>query len=357
LKTKTLPLFFLALGLTALAGCGSTNGIISTGEKPVSDAVYSNDSVSLAPYTGLSAEKKVYAITDEALQDAIEEALADYIEYPSVDRASKEGDWIYTDFTVSVSGTVLDEEEDYYFVIGEKEFGEEFDKHLTGVSAGDKLDFTILYDEDYEDEDWAGQNVDFSVTVNEVDEEVIPECTDEFVQESLGYDNYDAFVEATRTSLEETYESESADELKDNLLQQVIDASAILQYTQDDYDAARAEVEAFYENYADMFGVEVDEIYDTFEVDDDSLESDTQDMIARNLVIAAIEEHEGLTLSDEEFEDGVALYMEENEYTSRDDFLADYGEDEVRSQLLENKVLELLVEKATVTEVEAEYEE
>jgi FKBP-type peptidyl-prolyl cis-trans isomerase (trigger factor) len=190
-----------------------------------------------------------------------------------------------------------------------------------------------------------------------VDEEVIPECTDEFVQESLGYDNYDAFVEATRTSLEETYESESADELKDNLLQQVIDASAILQYTQDDYDAARAEVEAFYENYADMFGVEVDEIYDTFEVDDDSLESDTQDMIARNLVIAAIEEHEGLTLSDEEFEDGVALYMEENEYTSRDDFLADYGEDEVRSQLLENKVLELLVEKATVTEVEAEYEE
>jgi trigger factor len=352
-------MLLLALGLATLAGCGTktSNGTTTTGNKALSDAVYTNDSVSLANYTGLSAEKKVYTVSDENLEDSIEEALADYIEYPSVNRASKEGDWIYADFDASINGVSSYSETEYYFVIGENEFGEEFDEKLTGVSAGDQLDFSITYNDDYEDEEWAGQTVDFTVTVNDVEEEVLPDCTDEFVQENLGYDNYDAFVEATRASLEENYESESSYELKEDLLQQVIDASVILQYTQDDYDTALANVEAFYSSYADMFGMELDEIYDAFGVDDASLESDTQAMLARDLVVAAIEENENLSLSDEDFEDGVAYYMEENEYTDRDEFLADYSEDAIRSQLLEDKVLELLVEKANITEVETPYEE
>jgi trigger factor len=354
----------LTLSITALAGCGSSgkttsDGITSTGSKPLEDAVYTNDSISLATYEGLSAEKKVYTVTDEALQEALDEALSDYTEYPSVDRASQKGDWIDADYTASILGTVSDEQENYYFVIGEEEFGEEFDAHLTGVSAGDTLEFTIAYDDDYEDADWAGLNVDFSVTINDVEEEVKPECTDEFVRESLGYDDYETFVAITRASLEENYESESDDDLRDDLLQQVIDASVLLQYSQEDYDNAYAEVKSFYESYADMFGVDIDEIYDSFDIDEDALESDAMDMLTRNLVIAAIEENEGLTadsISDEDFESGVAYYMEENDYSSRDDFLADYGEDAIRSQLLENAVLDLLVEKANVTEVEAEYE-
>jgi trigger factor len=356
---KKLSVLLLVLGLTAISGCGKTdsNGLISTGNEPLKDAVYTNDNISLAAYTGLSAEKKIYTITDEALTAAVNEALQEYAEYPSVSRASQTGDWIYADFTATLNGETEYDEEDYFFIIGEKEFGEAFDEKLTGVRTGDELAFSISYDDDYEDETWAGQTVDFTVNVTDVEEEVLPDCTDTFVQENLGYDNYDAFVEGTRASLEETYESESLSDLKDDLLGQVIDASVILQYTQEEYDNAYAEVESFYSSYADMFGVELDEIYDTFEIDDEALKSDTMDMLARNLVIAAIQENENLTLSDEDYEDGIAYYMAENDYTDRDEFLSDYGEDAIRSQLLEDAVLDLLVEKAQITEVEADYEE
>jgi trigger factor len=350
----------LALALTSFSGCGKTtdsDGYISTGNEPLADAVYTNDKVSLAAYTGLSAEKNVYTVTDEELADTISETLQEYADYPEVDRASQTGDWIYADFTATVDGETDYDEEDYYFVVGEKEFGEEFDEKLTGVSAGDELAFSIQYDEDYDDEYWAGQTVDFTLTINEVDEQVMPDCTDEFVQENLGYDNYDAFVEGTRASLEESYESESLSELEENLLQQVIDASVVLQYTQEDYDNAYADVEAFYSSYAELLDVEMDEIYDTFGVDDEDLESDAMDMLARNLVIAAIQENEGLSLSDEDFEDGVTYYMEANDYDDRDEFLSDYGEDAIRSQLLEDAVLDLLVENANITEVETDYEE
>jgi trigger factor len=349
----------LALVLAAFSGCGKTDsdGYISTGNEPLADAVYTNDNISLGAYTGLAAEKKIYTVTDEALSDAISETLQEYAEYPAVDRAAQTGDWVAADFTATINGETDYDEEDYYFIVGEKEFGEEFDEKLTGVLAGDELAFSIQYDADYEDETWAGQTVDFTLTVNEVDEEVMPDCTDEFVQENLGYDNYDAFVEGTRASLEKTYESESLYDLKENLLQQVIDASVVLRYTQEEYDNAYADVESFYSSYADMFGVELDEIYDTFGVDDEALETDTMDMLARNLVIDAIRENEGLTLSDEDYEDGIAYYMEENDYTDRDEFLNDYDEDAIKSQLLEDAVLDLLVEKAEITEVEADYEE
>jgi trigger factor len=350
--------------ILSTAGCGnssvSKDGVVTTGNSAIDNAVYTNDSVSLAPYTGLSAEKKIYTVTDDALQTAIDEAVSDYIEYNSVDRASKEGDWIYADFTASIDGSVVDEEEDYYLIVGTNEFGEDFDKAITGVYTGDELDFSATYDDDYEDEDWAGKTVDFSLTVNDVEEEIEPDLTDDFVSENLGYDSYDDFVTDTKASLEETYRSDSDTELRDDLLQQVIDASAILQYTEDEYNYAYSEIEEFYQSYADMFGAELEDIYESFGIDEDSVKEDALDQLYRNLVIAAIAENEGLSadsISDEDFAAAVLEYTTEYEYDSTEDFLADYGEDAVRNQLLEDAVLDILVENATITEVESEYEE
>jgi trigger factor len=323
MKKIVISLLLSSLVILSAVGCGnkSADGVISTGKSAIDNAVFTNESVSLAPYTGLSAEKKVYTVTDEALSSAIEDAVSDYVEYNTVDRASKDGDWIYADYTASIDGSVVDEEEDYYLIVGTEEFGEEFDEAITGVSAGDELDFSVTYDEDYEDEEWAGQTVDFSLTVNDVEEEIDPDLTDDFVKENLDYDSYDDFVAATKASLEETYEDESDTELRENLLQQVIDASAILQYTQNEYNEAYSAVEEFYQSYADMFGMELDDIYDSFGIDESSLNEDALDQLYRTIVINAIAENEGLSTADED------------------------------------TVLDILADSATITEVEAEYEE
>jgi trigger factor len=364
MKKIIISLLLSSLMILSTVGCGnksvSDDGVISTGNSAIDNAVYTNDSVSLAPYTGLSAEKKVYSVTDDALQTAINEAVSDYVEYNSVDRASKADDWIYADYTASIDGSVVDEEEDYYIIVGTEEFGEEFDKAITGVYTGDELNFSVTYDADYEDEEWAGKTVDFSLTVNDIEEEVAPDLTDDFVKENLGYDSYDDFVSATKASLEDTYESDSDTELRDDLIQQVIDASAILQYTEDEYNDAYNEIVDFYQSYADMFGMELDDIYESFGIDEDSVKEDALDQLYRNLVIAAIAENEGLTadsISDEDFDSAVSEYAAEYEYDSSEAFLEDYGEDAVRNQLLEDSVLDILVENATITEVEAEYED
>ena len=48
--------------------------------------------------------------------------------------------------------------------------------------------------------------------------------------------------------------------------------------------------------------------------------------------------------------------MKENDYDSKSEFINDYGEDDIRNQLLEDKVLKLLEEQADITNVDAEYD-
>lgn len=350
---KILLITACAVTLTA---CGKDK-TISTGEQRIDNAVYNDDTISLAPYTGLKAEKKNYKVTENALNQAIHEQLSDYIDYQTVERASRDGDVVETDYSISIDGELYDEDNDYNFTLGEKEYGEEFDQKLTGVLAGDELDFSLEYSADYSDMDFAGQTANFKITINKVQEEILPDTSDDFIKENFDYDTYDAFVKATRDALEESYKEESADELSEGLLQQVIDSSNILQYTQDEYDEAYEEAENEYAEYADMLGTDIDSIYDSLNVTEDSLKQEAFENLSRTFVLSAIIKNENMTLSDEEYDKGVVDYMEINEYDSKEDFIEDFGEDEIRKQLLEDKAVEFIVEHAEVTQVDAEYKD
>lgn len=354
MKKKIAMLLLAACIFTA---CGGKSPI-TTGNQPLADAVYSNDQISLAPYTDLKAEKKNYIITEETIENAVHEALLEFADYKSVSRPSESGDVIYVDFKSSVDGSVSIQEDDYQIILGAAEFGKEFDQKLTGVSAGDQLDFSLDYDSDFTDVEWAGNTVDFELTVKEVQEKILPEITDSFIKENTEYSTYDEYTDSIRQSVADTYEAESTSELQEDLIQQVIDASSILQYTQEEYDEAREVIEGGYMGYVDMFGFEdLDALYKAFEMTQEDVEEEIQTKLYRNIVVDAIIQNENLSLSDQDYEDGVAYYMEQNGYESKSEFLSDFSEDEVRSQLLEDKVLNFLVNHADITETDAEYEE
>ncbi len=344
----------LAICVAAITGCGSKT--VKTGNKQLEEAVYNDDSISLAEYTGLGAEKKIYKVTEEAVAGAVQEQLEEYAEYKTVARASKTGDNVYVDYTAKAGGKVLDQEENYYFTLGDEEFGAAFDEQLTGVSKGEQLQFSLEFDQDFGNDAFAGQTVVFEITVGKIETEILPEMTSEFLKQNFGYDTYDQFRASVQTQVEQEYEAESTDQLQEDLLKQVIDASSVLQYTQEEYDEAAETVDSFYAEYAEMFGQDMETIYDTFEVTEESLEEEIMDELYRRIVVDAIIKNEQLTLNDEEYESGIAYYMEQNEYTSREEFVNDYGEDEIQERLLEDKVLQLLEQSAKVTQIEADYE-
>ena len=145
MRKKFIRILPVALIFTfLLSGCGSGT---KTGE------------VTLCDYKNLSAEKKIYEISEADIEEGIESLLYDYIEYKEVNRASKTGDIVNLSLIATLDEETLleySEDEGYEVYLGDEEFGAEFDEKLIGVSSGDTLSFSISYEEDSDITDFAG---------------------------------------------------------------------------------------------------------------------------------------------------------------------------------------------------------
>lgn len=347
---KKLLWVLLALTPFTLAACGSSDG---------DGAAYSDEAygaVTLCGYKNLSAEKSIYTVTDQDVQSEIETMLYDYAEYNESDGPSENGDSITADLTAEKDGETLFSytgDDSYEIYLGSEEFGSEFDEKLTGVSVGDELSFPVTYDADFYLADLAGGDVTYTVTVLGITKETIPELTDDFITDTLGYESKDALEKEIRADLESANEASSTYELRENLLQQVIDGSTFDSYSQNLYDSYAAGVETNYESYAEMFGCEsVEEVYDLFEITEEDLEKEIITQVYRTIIVHAISDAEKLELSDKDYQEGLERYTEEIGYESTDQLLADYDEDSLREWILEDMVLDFLEKNATITETE-----
>ena len=134
-----------------------------------------SDYVTLGDYDGVEVTRYTYEITDDMVQDEIQEELADASDEQSTNAPSEDGNIVYMNLTATVEGEEAADPDETFITLGQEEFGAEFDQKLTGVSAGDKLDFSITYGDDTWQEDWQGKTVDFSVEVTDVTASNTPE--------------------------------------------------------------------------------------------------------------------------------------------------------------------------------------
>lgn len=349
-----LPALF-AFTMTACSSSGDAGSDASNSTVAVSTESYGT--VTLCDYSNLSAEKNVYEVSETAIDDSVDSLLYDYVEYNEVTRPSVSGDCLTISFTAAKEGEPLfdyTDEEGYDIYLGSEEFGSEFDEKLTGVSTGDHLTFSLTYGEDDYNTDLAGSTVDYDINVLSITEEVLPELTDAFITDTLGYESEDDMRAALKQQLESENEASSTYELRENLLQQVIENSTFEDYSQELYDSYAAGMEESYASYAEMFGMEtVDEVYELFGMTEEDVEQEILNYVYRTIAVQAISEQEGLALSDEEYQKGLEHYAEEAGMESTDALIEEYGEDSLYSWILEDKVLDFLEEHATITEVAA----
>lgn len=321
--------------------------------------VYSNDNVDLAEYKGMTADNDVYTVTAEAVKDRVNEHLAEYADYKTVTRAIKNGDYVSLLFTGTSDGeTVVDNSSEAMEIhIGDMEYGEEFDQKLIGQKTGASMDFTIKYAEDDDTTSFAGMTVKYHVKIDEVSEEVLPEYTDDFVTENLGYNTRKEYEASVKKELQNEYTETSSSALQEALINQVIKTSKIKSYSETLYQSYYDAVIDNYKSLAEMFGTTEEDLYDQFGIGESDLKQEALDYLYRYLVVNAIAENENITISDKEYNSKCKQYAKENEYSSTKEYIKDYGKENIENMILEEKVLNLLVKNTTVTEIPAEYSE
>ncbi len=205
----------------------------------------------LPEYKGIRMNVAPTAVTDEEVDQAIDEMRAQRAEYNVVERAAEKGDYVRCSYKGSIEGKPIEEIEPEARMYGTQnstweEAGSEdapgvrpVIDALVGMRKGDRN--TVPWDipEDFGVESLRGKAAIYEVEVVEVRERVLPEIDETFLK-SLQVESEEALRDRTRQSLEQRKEqmntSSQRDQVNRKLLESVdfpLPESAVEQQTQE----------------------------------------------------------------------------------------------------------------------------
>ncbi len=368
-------IFLLALtAAVTLSGCGSKkdtgsdagssdNETVVTEEateaeaklEPITPSDYLvkdvSDYITLASLDNLSATQNAYEITDEMVQERIDEERYMYSDEVEADKAV-EGSVVYADVTSSVQGSEGSENtESTFFTIGEEDYGEEFDAQLIGSSAGDELNFSISYDEDAWFDEWIGNTVDFDVKVTAVYETVIPEYDDAFVTENTEYTSKEEYESALRETLEEEYSQEGYSETIDSLFNSVMEQSSFNGYPEELYTSCEEEALSYYGQF--LGTDDRNEILEALGLTDEDLDAEVLDSVNLRLTVCAICEEKGLEVTEDDYISAVTEDAEEYGYLNPVEYEEANGRENLVWTMYQDMAAEFLYDNAEITPVKA----
>ncbi len=129
------------------------------------------------------AKEKV-AVDDKRVEEAMEKIAQQYAENVHVDRPARKGDVAIIDFIVEVDGAVIDggTGKNHPLVIGSGAFIPGFEDAIVGMVTGEKKTIKLTFPKDYHAKDLAGKEATFTITLNRVEERIVPEIDDAFAQ-------------------------------------------------------------------------------------------------------------------------------------------------------------------------------
>lgn len=142
--------------------------------------------------------------------------------YEKVERAAEKGDQIVIDFVGSVNGEKFEggAANDYPLVLGSNTFIPGFEDQLTGLKAGEQKTVTVTFPEAYGNAELAGKPAEFACTVKEVRGGQAVTLDDEFAKR-FGLASLQELKDNIKRDLGQEYKSLSRMKLKRGLLDQL----------------------------------------------------------------------------------------------------------------------------------------
>ena len=312
--------------------------------------------VTLGDYKGVTVEKTIQSVTDEDVQNEIDNALANYP--VEVDQAAKEGDTVNIDYVGKIDGEEFDGGSDQGadLKLGSGKFIDGFEDGLIGARKGETRTLNLTFPEEYT-QDLAGKAVEFTVTVNAV-KEPLSEPTDQWVADNIeGYDNIADYKAGIRSEQEESNEQTAENQVRYAAWTQVIDNCTINEYPETLVEVGKKLYEQQVETYAKYAGMELDAYIESSGLTQEEYQSNMEEygknVAAQALVCQAICDKEGFAIGDDDYQKALQDMLTEYGCTE-DELIQTYGQDNVEQSIMLNRVSNLILENANVTEVQAD---
>jgi trigger factor len=187
--------------------------------------------VQVEGYKELRADKPEITITDEEVEQALNNVREQHATYTTVEgRALAEGDFAQA----SMDGKPKDGKDveaananpvhmdDVLIEIGGKNTVPEFSQNLTGASSGEERTFDVSYAEDISDKRLAGKTFVYTVKVNGIKQKSLPELNDDFAKELGEFSSLDQVRKQIRENMEAEKRHTTEHAAKDKLVAELV---------------------------------------------------------------------------------------------------------------------------------------
>jgi trigger factor len=312
--------------------------------------------IQLADFKSFTVEKPVAEVTDSEIDDAIKRIAEQNRSFAAKGEGAKAetGDRITVSFKGTIDGTPFEggTAENIQVTIGSNSFIPGFEEQLIGIAAGETRTLKVSFPNNYGNEKLAGQPAEFETTANLIEAPQETVINDEFAK-TLGLESLDKLKEAARERLAAEFAGATRQRVKRLLLDRLDEShrfeappSLVDEEFNLMWNSIKAEMESNGKTFADEGTTE--------EAAKQEYRTIADRRVRLGLVLSEIGERNKITVTDDEV--SRAVIERARQMPGREKEVWDYYRSnanalaQLRAPIYEDKVVDFILELATVTE-------
>jgi len=311
--------------------------------------------IKLVGYLGLKIDGKKEEVKDEEVGERLKrlQELHANLKTISEARPIQNGDYVIVDYEAKMDGKPLEEGKgiDFTVEVGSGRFIPAFEENLIGLKPEEEKEIAIPFPEDYGYKKWAGKTVSFHVKIKEIKEKIFPPLDDEFAKDLGDYASLEELKVKLRGEVEKEKELALERQLKDQVVDQLLQANP--------FEVPEILVEEQAKAYVSDTKLRLATqgmALKNLGVTEDKLQEDYRETARKQvrtfLILEKIAGQEGITVTDEEAEDRLREISERT--NQKFDMVKRYYEKnglipEVKAGIMSNKTLDFLLQKANIS--------
>ncbi|MBT4624417.1 MAG: trigger factor [Verrucomicrobia bacterium] len=325
-------------------------------------------SFELPDYNGIEVEKERRTVSDSDVAKALDTLREQRVSYADVDRSAGEDDFIVVNFTGTIDDKPitdlvkvargLTEQKNFWLHTKQNPLIPGIVEALIGSGKDDKKTVTVTIPDDFIYEELIGKEAKYEIEIVQVKEKFLPELDDAFAK-GFGAVSMDKLREGVENDLK----NELKYSLKKSIRNQCVDK--LLSAVNCDLpetivnEATRAAVHNIVQQNHQR-GVGKDIIEENKDRIYANAKADAEVRVRANYILSRIAEKEGIKVTDQELSRQIAAIAAQQKVKPQK--LAQQLKDngtlyQVQEEIMNGKVIDLLEEKAKVTEIDPKPEE
>ncbi len=302
---------------------------------------------------GIAAWRRPIDLPTEEIDAEVERLRHQHaeIQVPDPMRPAQEGDLITIDYEVSVDGEVKEQlgAKSRQVEIGDAQLLPALKEGLLKMQPGDEKTIEVAFEDDHPNQDLRGKTAVFTVTAKELHEKLLPELDDEFAKDCGDYETLLELRLEIRKRLEQNEKRRAEAEVKEQLVTSLIEHNDIPvppSMVQQQQQMMMYEMAQLMQ-LTGQAGAPGEDFFK-------GLEERAQRRVQAGILLGSLARQEGIEVTEADLN---AKFQEIADQTGKHvaKVKAEYQEaqrDALESQLLEEKVMALLTERAKIKEGE-----